>query len=226
MNRKTKLGLLLVILLAALLGIATKTMYQGADPVGSKSPDGAGMPSEAQSDGGGKKTERSPRTMDSGSKLRSLLDVRKGEIAALSVPPEFMKSFLSTLPPDGEDGATAVDPNTPRIVGVFNREMSLQLLKPVESSVKGVVDASEGSFEWSMGKLKVSGDAFFLGSEDATRLHVNVLKDGNGIECITRIPDGKCLLLSSGGENPEGILIVAGSRGEAEAAEKQPPSTQ
>lgn len=96
------------------------------------------------------------------------------------------------------------------MVGVFNREMSLQLLRPVESSVKGVVDASEGNFEWNLGKLKVTGDAF--GVEEGTRLHVNVLKDGNGIECITRLPDGSCLLLSSGGENPEGILIVTGPR--------------
>ncbi|HEY1120523.1 MAG TPA: hypothetical protein VGE67_02950, partial [Haloferula sp.] len=123
-----------------------------------------------------------------------------------------MKSFLSSLPPEGEDGAAAVDPNTPRIAGTFNRETSLQLLQPVESSVKGVVDASEGSFEWNMGKLKVTGDAFFLGSEGATRVHVNILKDGNGIECITRLPDGMCLLLSSGGENPEGVLIVPGPR--------------
>ena len=119
-----------------------------------------------------------------------------------------MKSFLSTLPPDGEDGAAAVDPNTPRIAGTFNRETSLQLLQPVESSIKGVVDESEGSFEWNRGKLKVTGDAFVI--EECTRVHVNVSKDGNGIECITRLPDGMCLLLSSGGENPEGVLIVTG----------------
>ena len=210
----------MAILLAALLGIATKAVNQGANSVASKSKIDSGEPSEASLDEGEKEARRPSRAKDSGPKLRSLLNVRKGEVAALSVPPEFMKQFLASLPPDGADGAATVDPNVPRMVGTFNRESSLQLLKPVESSVKGVVDAAEGNFEWNLGKLKVTGDAFFLGSEGATRLHVNVLKDGNGIECITRIPDGSCLLLSSGGENPEGILIVTG-RGEEKEPKKE-----
>lgn len=208
----------MAILLAALFGIATKTVDQGANSVGSKNQLDDGELPEARSGHGGEEAESQPRVRDTRSKLRSLFDVRKGEIAALSIPPEIMKSLLSSMPPDGPDGAANVDRNAPRMVGTFNRESSLQLLQPVERSIKGVVDTSEGAFEMNVGKLKVSGSAF--GDEGTTRLHATVLAGTNGIECITRIPDGSCLLLSSGGENPEGVLIVAGPPGPSEGQGK------
>jgi hypothetical protein len=42
----------------------------------------------------------------------------------------------------------------------------------------------------------------------------------NSIECTTRVFDGACILLSSGGENPEGVVIVTGPRDENGGAEE------
>jgi hypothetical protein len=209
LNRKRKIGLLLAILLAVFFGIATRCLRQGSESADSKDHSSVGQPREATQDEGERKAGRPSRANDSGSKLRSLFDVRKGEIAALSVPPEIMKQLQIPLPPDSPDDANY---DGPRMLGVLNRKLPLSLLQPAESSIKGVVDTSEDTFELNVGTMKISGSAF--GAEGGTRLHMNVLAGANSIECVTRVPEGTCVLLSSGGENPEGVLIVTGPRGE------------
>jgi hypothetical protein len=147
-----------------------------------------------------------------------LFDVRKGEIAALTVPPEIMKQLVIPQPPDAPDGSNDVNHGGPCMVGVLNREMLLSGLQSAENSIRGVVDTSEDTFELKVGSMTVSGSAF--GIDEGTRLQMKVVSGGDSIECLSSVSEGTCVLLSSGGENPEGVVIVTCPRGETHGAKK------
>ena len=201
-----------------LLGIAAKSMRERPE-----SPDAKGGVStkalrEARLQEGETETQRPTRASEPGSKLRSLLAVRKGEISALTVPPEIVKQLLIPPQPGAPDGSSDVSYDGPKMAGILNRKMLLSLLQPAEDSIRGAVDTSEETFDLKVGSMTISGTA--VGIERETRLHMNVGSGSHTIECITQVSDGTCVLISSGGENPEGVLIVTGRRGETEEPEE------
>ncbi|MEK7953005.1 hypothetical protein [Luteolibacter soli] len=203
----------MAVLFVALLGIAVKNMRQEPDASDAKDdPPDVELRETASKEEGNGKTGRPSRAIDSGSKLRSLFDVRKGEIAAVSVSPEIMKQLLIQQAPDATAEANGADQAGPKMVGILNRNYLLSLLEPAETSVRGAVDTSEDAFDLKVGSMTISGDSF--GVPEGTRLHIRVVSGANSIECITRVSEGACVLLSSGGENPEGVVIVTGPRGE------------
>ena len=127
-----------------------KSMNQRPEAADSKGGSSVGEFRDPSPEEGERKAGRPSRANDSGSKLRSLFDVRKGEIAALSVPPEIMKQLQMPVPPDSPDDANY---DGPRMLGVLNRKWPMSLLKPMEGSIKGVVDTSEDSFELNVGTM-------------------------------------------------------------------------
>ena len=208
----------MAVLLAVFLGIATKSMCQRPESPDAKGGVSAKAPREARLQEGETETQRPDRAGEPGSKLRSLFDVRKGEIAALTVPPEIMKQLLIPPIPGAQDGSDDANYDGPKMVGVLNRKVPLSLLQPVEDSVRGVVDTSEDTFDLKVGSMTISGSAF--GVDEGTRLQMKVGSGANSVECLIRISEATCVLLSSGGENPAGVLIVTGPRGETNGAEK------
>jgi hypothetical protein len=188
------------------LGIATKSISNSVEWPEAVDRSSGGQLRESVPMEGGSETARPTRAKEPGSKLRSLFDVRKGEISALSIPPDAMARLLTQIPQPTDDSGGAV----PQLVGVFDRELMITSLGSAENSIRGTVDTTEGTFEMKAGKLNVSGSAFII--EDTTRLQVMLSDGANGFECLSRVPDGRCLLFSSGGEHPEGVLIVPGPR--------------
>lgn len=172
----------------------------------------------ADKEEGDRKTGHPSRANNSRSKLRSLFDLRKGEVAALSIPAETMKQLLLVIPPDGPEKTGDANPDTPGMAGVFGREMLLPSLQSAERPIRGVVN-HESDFELKAGDISLSGSGIEL-PDHTGRLLLRLTAGSNSIECLTRVPAGHCVLLSSGGENPEGVLIVTGPRGEPDGAEK------
>jgi hypothetical protein len=208
----------LAVLFAVLLGIATKSMHQRPEIPDSEGGVLIGELREARPQEDEREVRRPPRTGKPGSKLRSLFDVRKGEIAALSVPSGIMKQLLIPQPLEAPDRANDVVHAGPDMVGVFSRETLLSALQPAEDSIRGVVDTSEDAFELKVSSMTISGSAFGIDRE--TRLQMRAASGTNSIDCLTRVSEGTCVLFSSGGENPEGVVIVTCPRGETHGEEK------
>lgn len=161
------------------------------------------------------------RVHDSGAaaeaKLRSLLEVREGEISCIRVPAHLMAGFTT-----GEKGEGLIGRATsPDLVGVVSRAAVLEGFKGIRAGggpIEGSVDADAAEFEWTGDRLEVSGKA--MTARDSIILTIEAREGDNALECITNLPPGGIVFLRSGDPDPEGILLVVGQR---EAEEKPEP---
>lgn len=165
--------------------------------------------------------DRPRRVQDSGAaaeaKLRSLLEVREGEISCIRIPAHLMAGFTT-----GEKGTGLVGRATsPDLVGIISRSAVLDGFKGVRAdggAIEGSVDADAGEFKWTGDRLHVSGTA--MNATDSIVLRIEAREGDNALECITSLPPGGIVFLRSGDPDPEGILLVVGQR---EADEKPEP---
>jgi hypothetical protein len=168
---------------------------------------------------GGDPRDRPRRNLDAGAaaeaKLRSLLEVREGEISCIHIPASLMAAFSPGPQGDGLVGA----PTAPDLVGIISRAAVLEGFKGLRSSgetIEGNVDADAGEFVWSGKRLQVSGTA--INRTDSVRLKLEARDGETVLECLTRVPPGGIVFLRSSDPDSDGILLVVGQR----AAEETP----
>jgi len=140
-------------------------------------------------------------------KLRSLLEVREGEISCIHIPAHLMGGFPPGPEGDGLIGATT----GPDLVGIISRTAVLDGLKGLRSSggaIEGSVDVDAGEFEWSGKRLQVSGTA--MRASDSVMLTIEARDGESVLECLTSLPPGGIVFLRSSHPDPEGILLVVG----------------
>lgn len=165
--------------------------------------------------------DRPRRVHDTGAaaeaKLRSLLEVREGEISCIRIPAHLMAGFTT-----GEKGTGLVGRATsPDLVGIISRRAVLDGFKGVRADggrIEGSVDADAGEFKWTGDRLQVSGTA--MNATDSIVLRIEAREGDSALECITSLPPGGIVFLRSGDPDPEGILLVVGQR---DAEEKPEP---
>jgi hypothetical protein len=170
------------------------------DEAGSKLPEVASAPGNRLQ---ATRPERAP------AKLRSLLDLRKGELAFIRIPSAAMRGLL------GQEGSPfkELEPSLDiSLVGSAPREwMESRLRKMVEAegTVDGLVDASDDSFAWDASGFEFSGSTIHF--ENCARFRLVVKAGEDSLEAITRQPHGAMVLFKMAGENPEGMLLVVGA---------------
>jgi hypothetical protein len=207
-------------ILALLCGGAfvSKTIRQGAEGTPVRERPGA-LSSTAGAVAEGDPQDRPRRVHDAGAaaeaKLRSLLEVREGEISCIRIPAHLMAGFPAGPLGDGLVGR----PTGPDVVGIISRDAVLEGLKNLRSgsgSIEGSVDADAGEFEWSGGRLQITGTA--MNATGSIVLKIEAREGGSTLECQTSLPPGGIVFLRSSHPDPEGILLVVGQR----AAEEKP----
>lgn len=181
------------------------------------------LPSAADPAAGGETPDRPRRIHDSGAaaeaKLRSLLEVREGEISCIRIPAHLMAGFPSGPGGDGLVGNTS----GPDLVGIISRAAVMDGLKNLRrggGAIDGSVDADAGEFEWSGNRLQVKGTA--TNATGSVVLRIEAREGDSTLECHTSLPPGGIVFLRSGHPDPEGILLVAGQR----AAEEEKPAPE
>ena len=141
-------------------------------------------------------------------KLRSLLELRKGELAFIRLSPETMRDLLED--PESPLRGSTPDQNVD-FVGTVSREwMEARLTEMVktEGAVDGSVDSSDGSFEWAEGGFVVSGSTDHL--EGRARFNLHAKEGGMELESLTRQPLGSMMLLKRAGLESGGVLVIVG----------------
>ena len=182
-------------------------------------------PARAEAQGGESKRGRDHRPMDStgsrpsrtgegGSaeaKLRSLLEIRKGEIAFIRVSPAMMSQLRS----DPEAASHGYSPDDAgqgiSMIGRMDRDWiagKLASMARDEGLIEGQSDTADDSFEWTSPVWKISGETTHF--PDEARLRMRMKDGGTEMEMITRAPYGTALLIQSGGPEPDGLLLVIG----------------
>lgn len=207
-------------ILALLCGGAfvSKTVRKEAEGTPVRAGPGA-LPSTAGTSADGDPLDRPRRVHDAGAaaeaKLRSLLEVREGEISCIRIPARLMAGF----PPGPQGDGLVGRPTGPDVVGILSRDAVLEGLKNPRTgsgSIEGSVDADAGEFVWSGGRLQITGTA--MNATGSIVLKIEAREGGSTLECQTSLPPGGILFLRSGHPDPEGILLVVGQR----AAEEKP----
>lgn len=167
--------------------------------------------------------DRPRRVHDAGAaaeaKLRSLLEVREGEISCIRIPAHLMAGF----PPGPLGDGLVGRPTGPDVVGILSRDAVLEGLKNLRSgggTIDGSVDADAGEFDWSGGRLQVTGTA--TTAADSVQLKIEAREGGSTLECQTRLPPGGIVFLRSSHPDPEGILLVVGQRADGEKPGPEP----
>lgn len=141
-------------------------------------------------------------------KLRSLLELRKGELAFIRLSPATMRNLLES--PDSPFRGAGPDQHV-ALVGTVPREwMEARLTEMVktEGTVAGSVDSSDGSFEWTEAGFVVSGRTDHMG--DSVRFNIQAKDGEKGLEALTRQPLGAMMLLKRAGLESGGVLMVVG----------------
>jgi hypothetical protein len=156
--------------------------------------------------------ERSERSMqgDALAKLRSLLELRKGEIAFVRSSSATMRSLLENPDSPFKDAASEQGIT---MVGSVSREWIEGPLKERverEGGVEGVVDSSDDSFGWQSSEFKISGEAIHL--EDTVRFNIVAKQGATEVHSISKHPNGSTMLLKLAGPAPEGMVIVVGKK--------------
>lgn len=151
-------------------------------------------------------------------KLRSLLEVRPGEVAMIRLSEVQLERLL-----DGDElvapGAFPDEPSSgPAVIGIFERTRILRRLEGSADGIEGEMDVSGEAFEWRGHAMKLSG-TMELGEMNAV-LELNLAEGDNALEFKGRMVPGSVLLLRSGEAGSEGILIVVG--GSSSGAEPLP----
>lgn len=156
---------------------------------------------------GAESSERSAKSAAS-AKLRSLLELRKGELGFVRLSPATMRSLLEKPDPIFRDVASEQGIS---VVGSVPREWmegSLKEMVEREGSVEGVVDSSDDSFDWRLSGFEFSGSTIHL--DDAVRFNIVVKNGGSGLQTLSRQRPGSMILFKMAGPQPEGVLMVVG----------------
>lgn len=208
----------------ALLGggaFISRTVFEEAEEASVRE-----LPDDSSSAGGSvsddRHLDRPRRVQDNGAaaeaKLRSLLEVREGEISCIRIPAHLMAGFTT-----GEKGTGLVGRATsPDLVGIISRSAVLDGFKGVRADggpLEGSVDADAGEFKWTGDRLQVSGTA--MNATDSIVLRIEAREGDSALECITNLPPGGIVFLRSGDPDPEGILLIVGQRDAKETPEPE-----
>lgn len=144
-------------------------------------------------------------------KLRSLLEIRKGEIAFIRVSPATMER-LQNDPEAASHGYSPDDAGQGiSMVGRMDRDWiagKLASMARDEGLIEGQSDTTDGSFEWASPVWKISGETIHL--PDEARLHMRMKEGETETEMIARAPYGAALLIQAAGPGTDGLLLVIG----------------
>jgi hypothetical protein len=141
-------------------------------------------------------------------KLRSMLEIREGELAVIEIPSECMKKLPMSW---SLSGSESPDEPRPGLLGYLRREQLEGLFAGggKEDTVKGKVQVADGELKWQGSRMEVRG-TILPGDSDVT-FQLNMSEgDQEATVAIVTIPESSLLVLHSSPPNPEGLAIFVG----------------
>lgn len=147
--------------------------------------------------------------------MRSLLEVRQGEVACIRIPAELMESII------GKENvlASSLTPEVaarPGIHGRVSREWAAGKLMEGAATgtpVQGKIQTpGQEDFEWSNSRWKIEGKTY-AGTHDVT-LQLAMHEGGGDTIFMTTVANGDVILLCSAMPDPEGLPVVVGKNAE------------
>lgn len=209
-RRKVRLAAAAVLML--LLGLAWFAGFRPTAEAGEKQPAGDAANSAATAaprleTAGEAKGTRAAKVTTNADKLRSLLEVREGEVAFISLPPECLAASIGS-------GPTMENPICHGVISRDRLEGMLVAAKGENSRIQGQVQAMKDvklgkSLKWSSERWNV--EALVMSSETDDIMQLQMTEKGEETQLVTAtIPRGEMILLLSSYPETEGLVIFLG----------------
>lgn len=147
-------------------------------------------------------------------KLRSLLELREGELAVVEIPPENLKKLSISV---GVFYPADVAASGPGVLAHIKQEELESIFAGAsqDTRVRGKLQMADGKLEWNGARLKVDGR--ILEGDSEVTLMLNMSQEGRETMVTTfSVPVSSVVVLYSSSPDPEGLAIVVGGAGGGE----------
>lgn len=144
-------------------------------------------------------------------KLRSLLELREGELAVVEIPPENLKKLSISV---GVSDPADVAASRPGVLAHIEQEELENIFAGAsqDTRVRGKLQMADGKLEWKGARLKVDG-TILPGDSEAT-LMLNMSQEGRETMVTTfSVRASSLVILYSSSPDPEGLAILVGGAG-------------
>ena len=153
-------------------------------------------------------------------KLRSLLEVRDGEMAFLRIPQAMMPDLAEKV-----QDLVSDQPAVPALSKVKDRQRfveELQTRMGPADTVEGAINAADGPFAWHNGEWQISGQAL-PNSEREVTLQISIRVGEGELVSTISLQRGDMIVLHLKEPQPEALLIVIGEKKESSEGVVIPP---
>jgi hypothetical protein len=202
-----------ILLLLGVAWLAWPNLRAGSDLVSKAEDEELSLP-----DGKASARDGSPRSAsaregekDGTVKLRSLLELREGEMAVVEIPPENLKKLSISV---GVSDPADVAGSRPGVLAHIKQEELESIFAGAseDTRVRGKLQMADGKLEWDGARLKVDG-RILRGDSDAT-LMLNMSQEGRETMVTTfSVRASSLVILYSSSPDPEGLAILVGGAG-------------